>query len=115
MYKSTPGPWKYGWTEGITGPNAAAVLKWENAYPIRCKLNSIPGLMGYKDVVAMIHEDHPNKEANARLIAAAPDLLEALQSAKILLEALCGNTDDIANCVIEQAGAAITKATDEQE
>lgn len=49
-------------------------------------------------------------EANASLISAARDLLEALENAATLLKTLCGNTDDVANAVIELSEGAIAKA-----
>lgn len=55
----------------------------------------------------------PNKEveANARLIAAAPELLDALHSAKGTIEYLLANADNgpAYNC-IEVIAAAIAKA-----
>lgn len=52
------------------------------------------------------------EEANARLIAAAPDLLAALQAALHALETPGDFSDDgeMGN-VVEDAAAAITKAT----
>lgn len=52
--------------------------------------------------------------ADAVLIAAAPELLEALRNSLSLLEIHCGNSDDIANVVMDKARAAIAKATGEQ-
>jgi len=46
--------------------------------------------------------------ANARLIAAAPELLEALRDTLALLEAYCGDAEP---CTRDQARAAIAKAT----
>jgi len=64
-------------------------------------------------------QDHPN-EANARLIAAAPELLEALQS--ILFQAGCREARDLGNlnydrlhAVEAQARAAIARATGQGE
>jgi len=49
--------------------------------------------------------------ANARLIAAAPELLEALVNCVSLVSLKFGNTDDGANAAQAQARAAISKAT----
>ena len=64
-------------------------------------------------------QDHPN-DANARLIAAAPELLEALQS--ILFQAGCREARDLGNlnydrlhAVEAQARAAIARATGQGE
>lgn len=64
--KFTPGPWRIG----TAGPN-------------KCPTIGANGLM-----VAMVAygENHPT-EANARLIAAAPAMLEALKTADALLYA----------------------------
>ena len=62
----------------------------------------------YLDVTAW------TSEANARLISAAPELLEALQSAHM---ALIGYThqNEITHNALEKARAAICKATGEQQ
>ena len=56
--------------------------------------------------------EHMEKEslANAHLIAAAPDLLEALGNCLSLVELKFGNTDPTGNAAIAQARAAIAKA-----
>lgn len=49
--------------------------------------------------------------ANARLMAAAPELLEALKNATSVLKAFAGHVKDgIADVTLEQARAAIAKA-----
>ena len=62
----------------------------------------------------------PNKEANARLIAAAPELLEALTKAVAYLQAnrpagkiseIFSKLNELENGVIKPARAAIAKAT----
>jgi hypothetical protein len=56
---------------------------------------------------------HPRTvEANARLIAAAPDLLEALEGTAALLEALGYAADD--SLTVGAARAAIAKAKGSQ-
>ncbi|HGG9054445.1 TPA: hypothetical protein ACJJ1D_005040 [Enterobacter hormaechei subsp. xiangfangensis] len=49
--------------------------------------------------------------ANANLIAAAPDLLEALQN---LLEDVCSNNDSALGYRVDEARAAISKALGEE-
>ena len=86
--KHTPGPWKTSYTNisVVTAENGAVVAR-------ASKLN---GLM--------------NLQANARLIAAAPDLLEALQT-------VVANAPDpycaITRFIDAQCRAAIAKATGE--
>lgn len=57
-------------------------------------------------------------EANTRLIAAAPELLEALRACRSVLDALMGDTDPLdgtpALRACQAASAAIAKATEEQ-
>lgn len=86
----TPGPWGVAIGKrtsvvrlGVTGP-AVALCNYDNG---------------------------PQEKANARLIAAAPDLLAALQRANI---ALCGylpaHRNDVTDAAIAAATAAIAKA-----
>lgn len=90
----TPGPW-----------TAAALF-------VRCK-KSIDGFDFYP-AVAKVREkaefiDYEEALANARLLAAAPELLEALQETVTLLKALPAH-----DLLIGRAVAAIAKATGEQ-
>lgn len=72
MYaKTTPGPWEVGEDYG----DGTAVVTYQARDIARCE-------MGFGD-----------GEANARLIAAAPDLLAA---AKLAKEALFASADDVA-------------------
>ena len=82
--RHTPGPWKYA------GDGSQEVYERKGGFCI-CRVNHSPA---FYDGVAT---------ANARLIAAAPDLIEALKS---LVEI---SDDDRAEC--QNARAAIAKAT----
>lgn len=69
--------------------------------------------------VAFTYSEYDTDEANARLIAAAPDLLAALQTAKILLEASYLDHEGTPNGQViftglEAAREAIAKAQGEQ-
>lgn len=96
--KHTPGPWKLGYSETF---GHQVLIQTE--YP--CDSTRI--------ILAQSHN-----EANARLIAAAPDLLEAC---KALLEEWKSRTAMIESCdlteeedrAVELAESAITKATGE--
>ena len=107
MAKHTPGPWAVNHRESDMPYIVADQGKaWDN--PIICNL--------YEDVtpedsvtIGPWLEAHPNAKANARLIAAAPDLLAALQMHAALpawpdREALIKAMD--------ATRAAIAKATD---
>ena len=96
--KHTPGPWRFAWGGGHAlvfdakgGPTIAGV-------PFNCD------------------DDIPLVEANARLIAAAPELLEALQSCEKALQALCHPVcKDDPDSPLNLASAAIAKATGGQQ
>ena len=88
MSKHTPGPWGYAWAGGI----ALVFQKGEET------IASIP----YDD-----DNEIPQVEANARLIATVPELLEALQG--VLRVA------DRATVEFDVARAAIAKATGEKQ
>jgi hypothetical protein len=87
----TPGPWEFskmllpskvkdrrcGFV--VNGPESHR-LKWGEELPTRvCDLRTPRGFNGYSE-----------GEANARLIAAAPELLEELCNAREWLDELCG-------------------------
>ncbi|HEY4136462.1 MAG TPA: hypothetical protein VGO34_14755 [Alphaproteobacteria bacterium] len=84
--KHTPGPWAI-----------------EHKNPFETFVRGAPNEEGSRYVVAIVHPGHDNAtEANARLIAAAPDLLDALKAVVAVADR---KTD-----VFDQARAAIAKA-----
>ncbi|EKL0657274.1 hypothetical protein ACF0C8_10115 [Pseudomonas aeruginosa] len=90
MSKHTPGPWFINGHERYTKYVEARI-----------------GGGWVQEVAACGPTENPEQqEANARLIAAAPELLEALQSCIQQITALCSADD-----VPDQARAAIAKAT----
>lgn len=99
----TPGPWAVGYQEGDKPYIVAEQGKqWRN--PVICDL--------YADVtpedsvtMGLWLEAYDNAEANARLIAAAPDLLEALKGLAMF---------PLGTFQVQAARAAIAKATGEQ-
>lgn len=98
MSKHTPGPWDYGW----------------EIQPNGCPTVGHKGLMVC--IVAHSAKDPEQREtafADANLISAAPDLLEALEHCEMRLTAMVGMTDFCANEIqrsIDIARAAISKA-----
>lgn len=89
MSKHTPGPWGT-WIDdikyGVTGPSAAHAMIAENAIK-KSDLNGawkdsfhVVSSVGRVSCLAL-GDTEVEARANARLIAAAPDLLEALQEA----------------------------------
>lgn len=100
MGKHTPGPWEWDWRQ-IDG-EADCGVRWMkregHAYSV-CR--------------APRYQSQEQWEADARLIAAAPDLLSAL----IAMEAKASkqNWNDAYPDQLEAARAAIAKATGEQQ
>ena len=89
------------------------------------EFNGTPGPWAGKDVgicrqdraglqlgFIMTHDENRVAEcaANAHLIAAAPDLFEALQQ---LLDDVCSNNDSVLGYRVDEARAAISKALGE--
>jgi hypothetical protein len=96
----TPGPW--GVLSTAVGPAYTAVCIGQ--------LNEEKGLNGASDeyavcVVPLIHDE---SRANARLIAAAPDLLTALED---IVQASDANDGDSLMNAIQAAQTIIAKAT----
>lgn len=92
--KHTPGPWKvFGKSSHGCHVEALADVAW-------CGTNSYHHINGDSQVI-----DANEAYANACLIAAAPELLEAL---RVLLEAVEGKRVTQGDC--NQARAAIAKA-----
>jgi hypothetical protein len=69
----------------------------------------IPDRASFDWVASVQVSNCPNWEANARLIAAAPELLEALESMLIQFADACIIPEDDSACIL--ARAAIAKAT----
>ena len=77
--KHTPGPWVNGYGDGVTGPTCPSALgptcagyEWD--YTVVSK---------NMEVISIIpKQENGIMEANARLIAAAPEMLEALINVK---------------------------------
>ena len=106
--KHTPGPWQLYTIDGV--PRRQCLM--------------VGGGRGGDLVVARMRTDYAaatleTLEANARLIAAAPDLLDALMKATILLKHACDDADALeSQFAVETADemtAAITKAIGETQ
>ena len=94
MSKHTPGPWKVSLTDDTTviAPDNSVIAEIDGDY-------NQPDLW-------------PIMEANARLIAAAPELLEALKDCIKRLRKCAlhnGNSEDAVNAMCEQFDTAIAK------
>lgn len=99
--KHTPGPWKLEWrkTDGNRYNWHACI--GENTNPVQCTIRG--------------HYDNPElqsrQEANAHLIVAAPELLEALESAMGMIKGHQESKEKVAR--YEFARAAVAKAKGE--
>lgn len=95
MSKHTPGPW-------ALDDNGHDIRTHEDYWPIGCADGNL--------IAYVAHTDDVMGEANARLIAAAPDLLAAcealLNEARQFFPMVCGDA-------ITEAEAAIAKARGE--
>ncbi len=97
--KHTPGPWEIGPQE------FSRVKVYEKQQGSRrivadCDLNELREMIGYR----------PEAEANARLIAAAPDLLAAVE-ALLRLPGISSFAADLDSDAVKLAERAINKAT----
>ena len=95
MTKHTPGPWKIGHHEGLPANHVA----------IDAPLHGELALVVWK---FESEKRTPRCEANARLIAAAPDLLAEAQAVVKTLQAMAVHASHYAGLE-----AAITKATED--
>ena len=68
-------------------------------------------IVGYDARIARVTDI--DSEANARLIAAAPDLLEALREAVGWMQHVPGIADSVGQIILDDARAAIAKARGE--
>jgi len=115
MSKHTPGPWRISYDhEGL--PIVVAVAG--GAVPIRTPFREDAFSA---DPRTRADFDTATVDANARLIAAAPDLLAALEDAEFLLRKIAINPKEAGAMVdsfrrsAEDARAAIAKATGEDK
>ena len=105
MNKHTPGPW-------ISDGETIDLFDFELENR-RFWISADGMVIGYVDGFG--NKDNEERKANARLIAAAPDLLEALQLAMPVLESMrkqwprCTHDDSLD--LLQTARAAIAKAT----
>jgi len=109
----TPGPWRFEIDGTIRSPSFGGAQMADYRGSIICDLKPAVGIEDWTKPVARRHAI-PEAQANAHLIAAAPELLQALQLVTPILESLNGKcTGDTA--MIARIRAAIAKATGEEE
>lgn len=103
--------WIVGYGDGVTGPTASPLVWWDRT-DVKSQIVSCE-----KEVIAIVARDGgltDEDQERARLIAAAPDLLAALQK---YIAAGFGNSTDFAaqGDAYDSAINAIAKATGEQQ
>jgi|SRR5690554_6052412 len=99
-FKHTPGPWEASFTDCLGGPASY------------CRIRPVSGEMfgrfTSQEIATMYMMDEAEQQANARLIAAAPDLLDACRQFSRALES--EDKYEIGNAY-KSAWLAIAKAT----
>lgn len=91
----TPGPW---------------VVKFRNDGSSYISMDTIDG--EHKQFDLALSVTYPSDVADARLIAAAPEMLDALRKAVVLLAGACVHSPELEpQEIYEAVSAAITKAT----
>jgi hypothetical protein len=93
----TPAPWQYHLGRG---KNPRFHIQTLSGYQIA----STPE-------ISLAKVESTEQEANARLIAAAPELLSALQELIAEADSTGGNTRQVTRYSVDKARSAITKAT----
>lgn len=99
MSKHTAGPWKWFWS----GPDSAIRLFTPDDKEIAITDKNNRNILN--------HKDFETNEANARLIAAAPEMLDTLQYVASYLLSSNDNADVIK--MVEDARDVVKKATGE--
>jgi len=97
--KHTPGPWKYGWE--------TPAREWAQVTTAQGNIIANVNTETGPDIPPLVSKKMP-ADANARLIAAAPDLLAALEGILNSECSICNNSP-----VWHTARAAVAKATGE--
>lgn len=116
MFKGTPGPWDYVPSNVIHGPYVSCA--WGAGDICDGYVMSNPDSLSIRNggIREPIHHQYDEADANMRLVAAAPELLEAL----VELQSWCQgyeNTiqNEMAVKYLDKARAAIAKALGEQK
>ena len=106
MGKHTPGPWSI-----YTVPTSCGICHKVGPFPGKRDGDAPRHACLYADYPSSENPSDKELEANARLIATAPELLEACQ---MLLTLIRRNAPELSGKVCGYADAAIAKATGEQ-
>lgn len=113
MSAHTPGPWVATQRGGVIGGDGLIVAHAEAPYARGFQKHNVPGAVPTPAEEAVVYE---TRDANARLIAAAPDLLTVAQSAQTVAAMLLRGVLDAAGVrahaeqLLKISAAAIAKA-----
>jgi hypothetical protein len=103
MAGHTPGPWREGPTEGIGQRGKLIVVDADGLKVCDCESNLLPGLR--------FARPYPEDTANAKLIAASPELLAALKvTLNYWTSTGFAECEPGCDCIVESVRAAIAKA-----
>lgn len=104
--KHTPGPWEASFTDCLGGPASY------------CRIRPVSGEMfGYftsLEIATMNIMGEAEQQANARLIAAAPELLEALSMCVASMKSCLPDFNPHDQAAYDAAMSAIAKATGDE-
>jgi hypothetical protein len=108
--KHTPGPWDLGGKVKLSNTHLVRYVRFNSEIVCQCWSTGV-------DRALPVSQREQEMDANARLIAAAPDMLEALKGTLALAEAYYRTLPDdgpeqdhYMTSIIEPARAAIAKA-----
>ena len=104
MNKFTDGPWELGYGSGLSGD----VISWQCLLDEEAELCEIPIRHGKEAVIVLNHhkENSETAQANANLIAAAPDMYEALKYQELCMDSPDGDLQTF----LHMRDAALAKA-----
>ena len=107
----TPGPWKVMACPIHAGKHPYHDQRWIATEDVEPELDEM-GTDWHSDTGSLICEMRDGEMGNAPLIAAAPELLEALLNCEAIMSAIeCGHMKPLGfSTVLEEARAAIAKA-----
>lgn len=108
MAQYTPGPWQYG-----TKDDGYEISSLGTVYNVPTLATEDGKGQTYANISARVkcyEVTADQREANGRLMAAAPDLLDVAKCLRQHLALFCGPDDAIANEIFTISDAAIAKA-----